>query len=105
MMPGQRVESALTIAQDHPAFAGHFPGRPIVPAVVLLAEALAAIEAATGRAPHEWRLSGAKFLQAVGPGARLTLTHEEVRGGRRFEIRAGESIVASGTLAALGPGS
>ena len=104
-MAGQRVESALTIAQDHPAFAGHFPGRPIVPAVVLLAEALAAIEAATGRAPHAWRLSGAKFLQAVGPGVGLTLMHEESRGGRRFEIRSGETLVASGTLASTGPGS
>lgn len=102
-MTGPRAESAFTIAQDHPAFAGHFPGQPIVPAVVLLAEALAAIEAATGRAPHEWRLSGAKFLQAVGPGARLSLVHEESRDGRRFELRCGEAIVASGTLRAKGP--
>jgi 3-hydroxymyristoyl/3-hydroxydecanoyl-(acyl carrier protein) dehydratase len=105
MMPGQRAQAAFTIAHDHPAFAGHFPGQPIVPAAVLLAETLAAIETATGRAPHEWRLSGAKFLQAVGPGARLTLTHEASRDGRRFELRCGEAIVASGTLAAKGPGS
>ena len=102
-MTNPRVEGAFTIAPDHPAFAGHFPGQPIVPAVVLLAEALAAIEAATGRAPHEWRLSGAKFLQAVGPGVRLTLVHEESRDGRRFELRCGEAIVASGTLSAKGP--
>jgi 3-hydroxymyristoyl/3-hydroxydecanoyl-(acyl carrier protein) dehydratase len=99
------MSTSFAIAQDHPAFAGHFPGQPIVPAVVLLAEALGAIEVATGRAPHEWRLSGAKFLQAVGPGARLTLTHEEARGGRRFEIRCGDAIVASGTLAAKGASS
>lgn len=98
-----RVETSFAIARDHPAFAGHFPGQPIVPAVVLLAEALAAIEVATGRAPHEWTVSGAKFLQAVGPGARLTLTHEESRGGRRFEIRSGDAVVASGTLTAKGP--
>lgn len=98
-----RVETSFAIARDHPAFAGHFPGQPIVPAVVLLAEALAAIEVATGRAPHEWTVSGAKFLQAVGPGARLTLTHEESRGGRRFEIRSGGAVVASGTLTAKGP--
>lgn len=103
MMPGQRVETAFTIAQDHPAFAGHFPGQPIVPAVVLLAEALAAIETATGRAPEQWTLSGAKFLQAVGPGSRLTLVHEESRDGRRFELRCGDALVASGTLVAKGP--
>ena len=99
------MSTSLVIARDHPAFAGHFPGQPIVPAVVLLAEALAAVEAATGRAPHEWRLAGAKFLQAVGPGAPLTLSHEESRGGVRFEIRSGETIVASGTLEAKGPGA
>lgn len=100
MSPGERLQAPLAIAQDHPAFAGHFPGQPVVPAVVLLAEALAAIELATGRAPHEWTVAGAKFLQPVGPGARLTLIHEELRGARRFEIRSGEALVASGTLVA-----
>lgn len=100
MTPGRSVQSSFAIAHDHPAFAGHFPGRPVVPAVVLLAEALAAIELATGRAPHEWTVSGAKFLKPVGPGARLTLVHEAFRDGRRFEIRSGEAIVASGTLVA-----
>ena len=104
-MTAPRVESAFIIAQDHPAFAGHFPGQPIVPAVVLLAEALAAIEAATGRAPDEWQLAGAKFLQAVGPGARLALMHEPSGDGRRFELRCGEAIVASGTLSAKAPQS
>lgn len=102
MTPGGRMEASFTIAQDHPAFAGHFPGQPVVPAVVLLAEALAAIELATGRAPHEWTVAGAKFLQPVAPGARLTLVHEESREGRRFEIRSGEATVASGTLVAKG---
>ena len=37
-----------TIAPDHPAFAGHFPGTPILPGVVLLDSALQAIAAATG---------------------------------------------------------
>lgn len=102
MTPGARVETTVTIAEDHPAFAGHFPGHPVTPAVVLLAEALAGIESATGRAPHEWTVSGAKFLQPVGPGARLTIVHEPCRDGRRFEIRSGEALVASGTLRAKG---
>jgi 3-hydroxymyristoyl/3-hydroxydecanoyl-(acyl carrier protein) dehydratase len=102
MTPDARVETSITIARDHPAFAGHFPGQPVVPAVVLLAEALAAIELATGRAPHEWTVSGAKFLQPVGPGARLTIVHEQSRDGRRFEIRSGGTLVASGALMAKG---
>jgi 3-hydroxyacyl-[acyl-carrier-protein] dehydratase len=103
MTSAPRVEADFTIARDHPAFAGHFPGRPVVPAVVLIAEALAAIEAATGNAPPRWTLAGAKFLHPVGPGAQLRLVHEETPAGRRFEIRAGEALVATGTLVAKDP--
>lgn len=96
-MPGE--PTALRIAADHPAFEGHFPGRPIVPAVVLLAEALAAIEEATAEPARTWRLASAKFLVPVEPGMPLTLAHQPTAAGRRFEIRSGAQLVASGVLA------
>ena len=89
----------LHIPANHPAFEGHFPGRPIVPAVVLLAEALAAIEAATAEPARAWTLASAKFLTPVVPGMVLTLAHEPTATGRRFEIRSGVQVVASGVLA------
>ena len=90
----------LEIARDHPAFAGHFPGQPIVPGVVILAEALAAIERATGRSAERWEISQAKFLKPVGPGEALALHHEPLDSGSvRVEIRAGEALVANGVLA------
>ena len=95
-MPGEPM--ALRIPADHPAFAGHFPGRPIVPAVVLLAEALAAIEASTAEPARDWTVASAKFLVPVTPGMALSLTHEPTAAGRRFEIRAGSRLVASGAL-------
>jgi 3-hydroxymyristoyl/3-hydroxydecanoyl-(acyl carrier protein) dehydratase len=64
------------IAVDHPAFAGHFPGRPVLPGAVLLAEVLAAIQAAPalagalGAAPV---LTAAKFLLPVAPGSDLVI--------------------------------
>lgn len=92
-------DSPLAIARDHPAFEGHFPGNPILPGVVLLSEALAAIEAATGRAPHQWTVSNCKFTSPVAPGAELTLAHKATAsGGVLFEIRAAQGVVASGTL-------
>jgi 3-hydroxymyristoyl/3-hydroxydecanoyl-(acyl carrier protein) dehydratase len=93
-------EARVRIAGDHPALDGHFPGRPIVPGVVLLAEALAVVEDATGRAPHQWVVVAAKFMRAVEPGSELQVSHEATAaGGVRFEIRCAAEVVASGQLA------
>ena len=89
---------ALAVSADHPAYAGHFPNAPILPAVVLVAEALAAIEAATGVPASRWTLAQAKFPRAVTPGTPLTLTHESSGAGVRFEIRSADGTVASGAL-------
>ena len=98
--PPEPVQVPVSIETDHPAFAGHFPGRPVVPAVVLLAEALAEIARATSTAVESWTVVNAKFVAPVGPGATLTLLHAPTpSGGRRFEFRAGEAVVASGALA------
>ena len=94
------IERPLAIARDHPAFDGHFPGRPILPAVVLLAEALSTIERDTGTRARDWSLSQVKFVQAVAPGASLTLAYEVTAGGSaRFEVRETSGVVAHGTLA------
>jgi 3-hydroxymyristoyl/3-hydroxydecanoyl-(acyl carrier protein) dehydratase len=98
--PADPFETPLEVARDHPAYDGHFPGHPILPGVVLLSEALAAIEVATGRAPHQWTLASCKFMNPVSPGTPLTLAHERMAtGGIRFEIRSAHGVVASGTLA------
>jgi 3-hydroxyacyl-[acyl-carrier-protein] dehydratase len=71
-----QVKQRIAIAVDHPAFAGHFPGRPMLPGVALVAEAMEAAAAdpalarAIGPAP---RLSVVKFLEPVGPGASLEI--------------------------------
>lgn len=57
----------FSIDGDHPCLAGHFPGRPIVPGVILLAHAIAAIEAVHGPL-HALRFPQVKFLQALLPG-------------------------------------
>ena len=42
------MESPLELAADHPAYRGHFPGRPVLPGVVLLAEVMHAVALGTG---------------------------------------------------------
>lgn len=85
---------ALPIAADHPAYAGHFPGRPILPGVVLLDRAQRAVEQACGVTVTGLAL--AKFLSPCAPGDALQLDYEHSGAALRFEIRCGERRVASG---------
>lgn len=90
----------MNVACDHPALAGHFPGRPVVPAVVLLTEILARVEALTGEPPQRWTITTAKFFAPVMPGELLSFRHASASpDGFRFEVRAASGIVASATLA------
>lgn len=91
---------------DHPAFAGHFPGQPILPGVVLLewvVDALAAAGVSQGEG-ETLVFQNAKFLSPVSPGETLLLRLEPgARQGWRFEVlgtntgEAGRSV-ASGSL-------
>lgn len=92
---------AFTIPADHPALPGHFPGHPIVPGVVLLDHAIAALGASLNRPLHTWRLASAKFLSPVAPGEPLDLAFDAAAGGAiRFTLRAGARDVATGVLSA-----
>ncbi len=90
---------SLTVALDHPTFAGHFPGQPLLPGVSLLAEVLEAalgeaeLAKQLGTAP---RISAVKFLAPVRPGAQLTLQLVPGPRGLRFEVREGDRLAASG---------
>jgi 3-hydroxyacyl-[acyl-carrier-protein] dehydratase len=92
----------ITIAVDHPAFAGHFPGRPILPGVALLAEVMEAaldrpdLAARIGAAP---RVNVVKFLAPVLPGAELEIGFDASGARLRFDVRAADAqatLVASG---------
>jgi len=94
------MQTALQIAADHPSFAGHFPGFPVLPGAVLLDETLRAIASARGIDVTRWRISSAKFLDAVRPRDTLVLEHDAPTAELiRFAIHAGNRKVASGSLA------
>jgi 3-hydroxyacyl-[acyl-carrier-protein] dehydratase len=61
------------VPQDHPSLPGHFPGRPIVPGVVVLDCAMAVLL----RDCPEARLAGfdeVKFVSPVSPGAEICVS-------------------------------
>jgi 3-hydroxymyristoyl/3-hydroxydecanoyl-(acyl carrier protein) dehydratase len=90
----------LTIAAEHPALAGHFPGVPILPGVLLLDEIVCALETDGRKVPGgRWHISSAKFVRPVRPGETLTFGHERLPNGSiRFSVSRGEQPVAHGVL-------
>jgi 3-hydroxymyristoyl/3-hydroxydecanoyl-(acyl carrier protein) dehydratase len=95
--------TSLDIGPGHPAYAGHFPGAPVLPGVVLLDAALHAVEQAGYPIPR-WQIASAKFQSAVRPGEALILEHEALPNGSvRFVIRTTERTVANGVFAPSKP--
>ena len=87
------------IEPDHPSLPGHFPGRPLVPGVVLLDHVVAAIEAAHG-APGPLRLPQVKFMQPLLPGEQACVELEGATPRWRFRVLRGDTLLASGEIVA-----
>ena len=84
----------FTVPHDHPALPGHFPGRPVVPGVVVLERVLEAIEAVHGPL-DALRLPQVKFVQPLLPGERADIAIEAVAGdARRWKFRVTRDAVA-----------
>lgn len=86
----------LRIDAAHPALAGHFPGRPLVPGVVLLERVAAACKAWRGQ--RIGRLD-AKFLQPLLPGEEAEIQLHEEGSSIAFRVaRADGATLARGKL-------
>jgi 3-hydroxyacyl-[acyl-carrier-protein] dehydratase len=88
----------IRIDPDHPCLPGHFPGRPLVPGVVLLEYVAQALRARHGL--RLVRIVEAKFLAPLLPGreAQVDLAGEPPR--LRFDIRSGGRLLARGRVEA-----
>ena len=84
----RRIVATKAVTINEPFFAGHFPGRPIMPGV-LIVEALAqaagvlAVEslglAGSGKLVYFMAIDGAKFRTPVEPGVLLRLEVEFIQ--------------------------
>jgi acyl-coenzyme A synthetase/AMP-(fatty) acid ligase len=96
------ARTALTIPAEHPALAGHFPGIPVLPGVLLLDEVVRLVESDGDLGGARWRIGAAKFVKPVRPGETLTLGHEPLPNGSiRFTILREGQPVAHGVLVPL----
>lgn len=84
------------IAADHPALAGHFPGNPIVPGVVLLDLVAAAFESQRGRRIAQ--MPQVKFLLPLLPDQDAELILAFDGDDARFVIERDAQSIAKGAI-------
>ncbi|HTC53416.1 MAG TPA: hypothetical protein VK700_15890 [Steroidobacteraceae bacterium] len=93
-----RHRQALFIAADHPALAGHFPGTPVVPAVLLLSQVLDAAQSWLGAEVRPLRLRQAKFPAPWLPGMQVLASLEREASLLRFAVTANDRTLALGVF-------
>jgi len=87
----------FTIPADHPSLPGHFPGRPLVPGVVVLERVVEAIETTHG-ALGPLRLPQVKFLQPLLPGETARIELDGAAPRWRFRVLREATLIASGEI-------
>ncbi len=108
IVPGRSARGVKAVSINEPFFPGHFPGRPIMPGVLII-EALAQTagvlaittigEAGRGKLVYFMAIENAKFRLPVEPGCLLDLHVEYVQNRGRVCKFAGRAEV-NGKLAA-----
>jgi 3-hydroxyacyl-[acyl-carrier-protein] dehydratase len=111
---GKRIEGLKNVTINEPFFQGHFPGRPIMPGV-LITEAMAQVGGILALLSLPENLGNSslfllgidkmRFLQPVLPGDQLRIVVESVRGGKKFwkmkaQAFVNQTLVAEGELMA-----
>ena len=97
--PDGAWQRRFPIAAGHAGFDGHFPGDPILPAIVQIGLLLDALRDRLGPDVSLTALPTVRWRSVVRPGASLDLTARgPTEDGRvSCEMRSGETLVSSGS--------
>lgn len=91
----------LQITANHPTGTGHFPGNPIIPGALLLAEVLRCIQQSEGKHFSACKVKTAKFLHPVRPGDRVEIEYSRsAQGTLEFQCAVAANKVLSGGIVA-----
>ena len=99
MVPGESVTALKNVSMNEPFFAGHFPGEPVMPGVLMI-EALAQVGAVAilsmdenkGKTAYFGAINSAKFKRKVVPGDVLKLECEIIK--RKGPIGVGKAVAS-----------
>jgi 3-hydroxyacyl-[acyl-carrier-protein] dehydratase len=115
IVPDLSAVGIKNVTVNEPCFQGHFPGKPIMPGVLIIesmAQTAAALVvysmggSAEGRLVYFMSIEGARFRKLVGPGDTLRVHVERIhRRGNvwkfRGEAKVGEALCAEAIYTAM----
>jgi 3-hydroxyacyl-[acyl-carrier-protein] dehydratase len=93
-----RYRTVLRVPTEHPCLPGHFPGRPLVPGVLLLEHVANALR--DWRSQRLARVLEVKFVAPLLPGEEAELELDDSSGRMRFAIQRREQLLARGVIEA-----
>jgi len=92
-------EWTVTLGENHPSIAGHFPGHPVIPGVLMLGEVMNGIRRAVRENIEFVAMPSAKFLAPLHPGESLTIRLDPQSGcTTEFICTAGSRVIAMGCV-------